>query len=85
MASVINASLDRASQAINDIVNEFRINYSAKNIGLTLGPNYRWRECCPNAAQIGSETTNKPAGMYVRACKTYAYAAKVRLVRSLVA
>ena len=70
MASAINASLDGASQAIKDIVNEFRINYSAKNIGLTLGPNYRWRDCCPNAAQIGSETTNKPAGMYVRACKT---------------
>ena len=41
MASVTKASLDRAAQAINDTVNEFRINYSAKNIGLTLGYNYR--------------------------------------------
>ena len=42
--------------AINDIVNEFRIGYSTKNIGLTLGNNHRWRVCCPASAQNGNDT-----------------------------
>lgn len=42
--------------SINDIVNEFRVGYSRPNIGLTMGTNYRYRVCCPNAAQQGNET-----------------------------
>ncbi|GAC1626890.1 MAG: hypothetical protein NVS4B5_18450 [Vulcanimicrobiaceae bacterium] len=51
--------------SINDIVNEFRIGYSTRNIGLTLGHNYRWRECCPNTAQVGNETPTQWHATYL--------------------
>ncbi len=51
--------------SINDIVNEFRLGYSLKNVGVTLGENYRYRECCPNAAQNGNDTPTDWHGTYL--------------------
>ncbi|GAC1419573.1 MAG: hypothetical protein NVSMB64_28890 [Candidatus Velthaea sp.] len=52
--------------SISDIVNEFRLNYGAKNVGLTLGNNYRWRQCCPNAGQNGNDTPTTWHGTYLQ-------------------
>ncbi|GAC1302402.1 MAG: hypothetical protein NVS2B3_01050 [Vulcanimicrobiaceae bacterium] len=52
--------------SINDIVNEFRVGYSMKNVGLSLGTNYRWRECCPNAGQVGNLTPTTWHGTYLQ-------------------
>lgn len=53
--------------SINDIINEFRVGYSAtKNVELTLGTNYRWRECCPNAGQVENLTPTTWHGTYLQ-------------------
>ena len=51
--------------SINDVFNELRLNYGAKNIGVTLGNNYRWRQCCPNAGQNGNDTPTVWRGTFL--------------------
>ena len=57
--------------SINDVFEEARVNWAAsKNIGVTIGDNYRWRECCPNAGQVGNETPTTWHGQYLQLALT---------------
>ncbi len=53
--------------SINDAFEEIRLNYGFnKYVSASAGYNYRWRVCCPNAAQSGNLTPTTWHGQFVQ-------------------